>query len=107
MPPGSSRSGWGDERVSQRMWNRGLADACEGTPARYPNDRDYMDGYSYGSADDDRYQAEPGPEPPEPEDICAGSGHPIFGRDEIGWRCYCGEKRYTDQEAQEAFKAGG
>lgn len=27
-------------------------------------------------------------------DICAGIGHPYFGDDEFGGRCFCGNKRY-------------
>lgn len=81
------------------MWDKGMADAYEGAPPRYTGNSAYMDGYNYGQDINSRYDHEPEPQPPEPtdEDICGGSGHPIHGRDEIGWRCYCGERRYEEK----------
>lgn len=38
----------------------------------------------------------PEPSPPEPsaEDQCEGMGHPEYGADRFGPRCYCGRVRY-------------
>jgi len=54
------------------------------------------------------HNVEQGPEPPQQEpddvDICGMQGHPYYGEDENGGRCYCGEKRYPSKVALQEGK---
>ena len=81
--------------MSLSSWNLGLDDAACGNDPRTSrsNDSDYQEGYAYGLTEPN--DDVPKQQPPEPsaEDICGGMGHPYYGADGDGPRCYCGERR--------------
>lgn len=90
--------------MTSRDFNRGLDDAANGEDEKGRQHPDYYEGYRLG-AREPAPQPEPQMPSPEPADICAGNGHPYYGDDEQGERCYCGERRvfsvpWVEPEAQ-------
>lgn len=75
-------------------YDQGIEDARSGRLARQDGDEEYYISYQREAGYWDAPQYEPEPPEPEPEDLCAALGHPYYGDDEHGGRCYCGSKVY-------------